>query len=36
MSIKCYKPEQNVTLLRQTEVEIANGKTWTDRYHMDW
>ena len=27
MSIKGYKPEQIVTLLRQIEVEIANGKT---------
>jgi transposase-like protein len=27
MSIKKYKPEQIVTLLRQIEVEIANGKT---------
>ncbi len=27
MSIKRYKPEQVVTLLRQIEVEIANGKT---------
>ncbi len=27
MSIKRYKPEQSVTLLRQIEVEIANGKT---------
>ncbi len=27
MSIKRYKPEQIVTLLRQFEVEIANGKT---------
>ena len=27
MSIKRYKPEQIVTLLRQIEVEIANGKT---------
>ena len=34
MSIKRYKPEQIVTLLRQIEVEIANGKTtpqaWRD------
>jgi hypothetical protein len=27
MSIKRYKPQQFVTLLRQIEVEIANGKT---------
>jgi hypothetical protein len=27
MSIRRYKPEQIVTLLRQIEVEIANGKT---------
>ena len=27
MSIKRYKPEQIVRLLRQIEVEIANGKT---------
>ena len=27
MSIKRYKAEQIVTLLRQMEVEIANGKT---------
>jgi transposase-like protein len=27
MSIKRYKPEQIVTLLRQIEVEIARGKT---------
>jgi putative transposase len=27
MAIKRYKPEQIVTLLRQIEVEIANGKT---------
>lgn len=27
MSTKRYKPEQIVTLLRQIEVEIANGKT---------
>ena len=27
MSIKRYKPEQIVTLLRQIEVEVANGKT---------
>jgi hypothetical protein len=27
MSMKRYKPEQIVTLLRQVEVEIANGKT---------
>ena len=27
MSMKRYKPEQIVTLLRQIEVEIANGKT---------
>ena len=27
MSIKRYKPEQIVNLLRQIEVEIANGKT---------
>ncbi len=27
MSIKSYKPVQIVTLLRQIEVEIANGKT---------
>ncbi len=27
MSKKRYKPEQIVTLLRQIEVEIANGKT---------
>ncbi len=27
MPIKRYKPEQIVTLLRQIEVEIANGKT---------
>lgn len=27
MSIKRYKPEQIVTVLRQIEVELANGKT---------
>lgn len=27
MPIKKYKPEQILTLLRQIEVEIANGKT---------
>jgi len=27
MPMKRYKPEQIVTLLRQTEVEIVNGKT---------
>jgi putative transposase len=27
MPMKKYKPEQIVTLLRQVEVEIANGKT---------
>jgi putative transposase len=27
VSIKRYKPQQIVTLLRQIEVEIANGKT---------
>ena len=27
MPIKKYKPEQIVTLLRQVEVELANGKT---------
>jgi putative transposase len=27
MPIKRFKPEQIVTLLRQIEVEIANGKT---------
>jgi hypothetical protein len=27
MPIRKYKPEQIVTLLRQIEVEIANGKT---------
>ena len=27
MPIRRYKPEQIVTLLRQVEVEIANGKT---------
>ena len=27
MPIKRYKPEQIVTLLRQIEVEVANGKT---------
>ena len=27
MAIRRYKPEQIVTLLRQVEVEIANGKT---------
>jgi transposase len=27
MPMKRYKPEQIVTLLRQIEVEIANGKT---------
>jgi len=27
MSIKLYKPEQVVNLLRQIELEIANGKT---------
>ncbi len=27
MSTKRYKPEQIVTLFRQIEVEIANGKT---------
>jgi transposase-like protein len=27
MSTKKYKPEQIVNLLRQAEVEIANGKT---------
>ena len=32
MSIKRYKPEQIVTLLRQIEVEIANGKTTPQAY----
>ena len=27
MSTKRYEPEQTVTLLRQVEVEVANGKT---------
>lgn len=27
MLMKRYKPEQIITLLRQIEVEIANGKT---------
>ena len=27
MPMKKYKPEQIVTLLRQVEVELANGKT---------
>jgi hypothetical protein len=27
MPMKKHKPEQIVTLLRQVEVEIANGKT---------
>ena len=27
MPIKNYKPEQIVTILRQIEVQIANGKT---------
>jgi hypothetical protein len=27
MSTKRYEPEQIVTLLRQVEVEVANGKT---------
>jgi hypothetical protein len=27
MSTKKYKPEQVVNLLRQVEVEVANGKT---------
>ena len=27
MSIRKYKPEQIVTVLRQIEVQIANGKT---------
>ena len=27
MSIKKYKPEQIVTILRQIEVQLANGKT---------
>ena len=27
MPMKRYKPEQMVSLLRQIEVEIANGKT---------
>jgi putative transposase len=27
MPMKRYKPEQIVTLLREIEVEIANGKT---------
>jgi hypothetical protein len=27
MSMKRYKPEQIITLLRQIEVEIVNGKT---------
>jgi len=27
MPMKRYKPEQIVTLLRQIEVEVANGKT---------
>ena len=27
MFIKKYKPEQIVTVLRQIEVQIANGKT---------
>ena len=31
MSIKRYKPEQIVTLLRQIEVEITNGKTTTPK-----
>ena len=32
MSKKRYKPEQIVTLLRQIEVEIANGKTTPQAY----
>jgi hypothetical protein len=32
MPMKKYKPEQIVTLLRQVEVELANGKTtWRQR-----
>ena len=27
MSIRKYKPEQIVTVLRQVEVQMANGKT---------
>jgi len=27
MSMKRHKPDQIITLLRQIEVEIANGKT---------
>ncbi|MFZ0963149.1 MAG: hypothetical protein WAO35_19985 [Terriglobia bacterium] len=38
MSTKRYIPEQIVHLLRQIEVEIANGKTtpqaWWDAQHM--
>ena len=30
MPMKRYKPEQIVNLLRQIEVEIANGRTYTD------
>jgi putative transposase len=32
MSIKWYQPEQIVNLLRQIEVEIANGKTTPQVY----
>ena len=32
MSTKRYKPEQIVNLLRQIEVEIANGKTTPQAY----
>ena len=33
MSIKRYKPEQIVTLLRQIEVKIPNGKTTPRAHH---
>ena len=32
MPMKRYKPEQIVTLLRQIEVEIANGKSTPQAY----
>jgi hypothetical protein len=32
MSTKRFKPEQIVSLLRQVEVEIANGKTTPQAY----
>jgi len=33
MPMKRYKPEQIVTMLRQIEVSIANGKYNTERPH---